>query len=271
MNEVNRTLFIPLYGKAKVSGMGILLSDPTAEEIWESEAFPIRGKTKSKWLAYNMAMRARVFDDWTEEMLRSHPDALVLHVGCGLDSRCRRVKEPYRLWIDCDFPEVIDVRRKYYGESDSYRMLPLDASEPEAAVSLPESEAAVAVLEGLTMYLPPDALRGFFASLAAKYPVLCILADFYTEFGAKASKYKNPVNDVGVTALYGVDDPDALLGGLPVGVVREHSFTPPSLVRELKPLERGIFKLLFTGRVYRRIYRLYELAAPRETQGKDPS
>ena len=36
MNEVNRTLFIPLYGKAKVSGMGILLSDPTAEEIWEA-------------------------------------------------------------------------------------------------------------------------------------------------------------------------------------------------------------------------------------------
>ena len=69
MNEVNRTLFIPLYGKARVSQKGILLSDPTAEEIWEAEAFPIRGKSKSKWLAYNMAMRARVFDDWTDRML----------------------------------------------------------------------------------------------------------------------------------------------------------------------------------------------------------
>ena len=33
MNEVNKTLFIPLYGKAQVSRRGILLNDPTAEKI----------------------------------------------------------------------------------------------------------------------------------------------------------------------------------------------------------------------------------------------
>ena len=65
MNEVNKTLYIPLYGKSKVSRQGIILNDPSAEEIWKEEAFPIHGKSKSKWLAYNMAMRARVFDDWT--------------------------------------------------------------------------------------------------------------------------------------------------------------------------------------------------------------
>ncbi len=35
MDEVNRTLFIPLYGKAQVSRKGILLQDAKAEEIWE--------------------------------------------------------------------------------------------------------------------------------------------------------------------------------------------------------------------------------------------
>lgn len=32
MNEVNRTLFIPLYGKARVSRQHIILDDPTVEE-----------------------------------------------------------------------------------------------------------------------------------------------------------------------------------------------------------------------------------------------
>ena len=63
LNEVNKTLFIPLYGKSKVSKQNIILHDPDAERIWEAEKFPIHGKSKSKWLAYNMAMRARVFDD----------------------------------------------------------------------------------------------------------------------------------------------------------------------------------------------------------------
>lgn len=35
MDGINRTLYIPLYGKAKVSKMGIILNDKSAEEIWE--------------------------------------------------------------------------------------------------------------------------------------------------------------------------------------------------------------------------------------------
>lgn len=53
MNEVNKTLFIPLYGKAKVSKKGMILQDPMAEQIWDKEAFQITGKAKSKWLTYN--------------------------------------------------------------------------------------------------------------------------------------------------------------------------------------------------------------------------
>ena len=108
MNEVNKTLYIPLYGKSKVSQQGIILNDPSAERIWKEEAFPIRGKSRSKWLAYNMAMRARVFDDWTDSMLQRSSDALVLHIGCGLDSRHMRVKTSCSEWVDCDLPDVIE-------------------------------------------------------------------------------------------------------------------------------------------------------------------
>ena len=260
MNEVNKTLYIPLYGKALVSRKGIILRDPAAERIWETEGFPIRGRSASKWLAYNMAMRARVFDDWTDRMLDHRPDALVLHVGCGLDSRCLRVTRPYREWIDCDLPDVIPVRRKYYTETDNYRMSILDASRPEQILSLPDSRTVITVLEGLSMYLPHDRLHAFFAALSEKYAEIRVLMDVYTEFGARASKYKNPVNDVGVTRLYGIDDMDAVLEGLPVRLLREHSLTPASLVSELKGAEEVFFRLMFTGRVYGKIYRLYELS-----------
>ena len=132
MNEVNQTLFIPLYGKSFVSRKGIILSDPCSERIWEEEEFPIKGKSASKWLAYNMAMRARVFDDWTESMIRQNPDALVLHIECGLDSRCERIQVHPKQWIDCDFPEVIAARRKYYNESTWYSMSDFNLTDTEA-------------------------------------------------------------------------------------------------------------------------------------------
>ena len=64
MDSVNKTLYIPLYGKASVSRKGIILQDKKAEEIWAEEGFPLKGKAKSKWLTYYMGMRSAVFDRW---------------------------------------------------------------------------------------------------------------------------------------------------------------------------------------------------------------
>ncbi|MGX8687295.1 MAG: class I SAM-dependent methyltransferase, partial [bacterium] len=104
-----------------------------------------------------------------------------------------------------------------------------------------------------------EELRGFLGALRRKYREIHVLMDVYTEFGARASKYKNPVNDVGVVVLYGIDDMESLIRGLGIRVKDEHSFTPEALVNELPPLKRLIFRLLFTGRIYGKIYRLYEL------------
>ncbi len=259
MNEVNRTLFIPLYGKSQVSKKKIILNDPMAEKIWKADLFPIHGKARSKWLAYTMAMRARVFDDWTEAMLRADRDALVLHIGCGLDSRCLRVKEPYLNWIDADFPEVLLLRKKYYKENEAYRMMAVDASKTEEAEMLPDGEAAIAVLEGISMYLTNEQVGRLIRTLEKKYARLHILMDVYTEFGAKASKYKNPVNDVGVTELHGIDDIRFLLDDTKIKLKAEHSLTPDYLIDELKPFERVFFRTVFAERLYRKIYRLYEL------------
>lgn len=87
MNSVNKTLYIPLYGKAFVSKKGVILSDKKAEMIWEKEGFELKGKAKSKWLAYYMGMRSAVFDSWVRENLKKYPSACVLHIGCGMDSK----------------------------------------------------------------------------------------------------------------------------------------------------------------------------------------
>lgn len=125
MNQVNKTLYIPLYGKAWVSRQGIILRDAKAEEIWQKVRFPLAGKAKSKWLAYFMAMRARVFDDWAREKLKENPGILALHLGCGLDSRLLRLNAAAAQcqWYDVDFPAVIAERKKHYTESETCRML----------------------------------------------------------------------------------------------------------------------------------------------------
>ena len=101
MNNVNKTLYIPLYGKAYVSRKGIILNDKKAEEIWNTEGFELKGKSKSKWLAYYMGMRSAVFDMWLKEQLEKDSKAVVLHIGCGMDSRVLRVCTDGQLYNVC--------------------------------------------------------------------------------------------------------------------------------------------------------------------------
>ena len=74
MNSVNKTMYIPLYGKSVVSRKGLFLSDPRAERIWEQEGFPLGGRSASIWLAYTMGIRAAVFDDWLRAQMEQIPD-----------------------------------------------------------------------------------------------------------------------------------------------------------------------------------------------------
>ncbi|MDE6312532.1 MAG: class I SAM-dependent methyltransferase [Lachnospiraceae bacterium] len=258
MNEINKTLYIPLYGKAQVSKKGIIIKDIKAEEIWEKEQFIIKGKSKSKWLAYFMAMRARVFDEWVKKQLNYNPQSLVLHIGCGMDSRILRVGSYSNCWYDIDFPDVIDERKKYYSENERYFMLSADASKADWIDKLPKYSQAIVVLEGISMYLKNQEVANLFVALQKRFEKVSVLMDVYTTFGAKATKYKNPINDVGVTKVYGVDHGEFVVVNDGIKFIKEHAMTPASLVNELKGFDKFFFSSIFAGNIASKIYRLYE-------------
>ena len=256
MNNVNKTLYIPLYGKAYVSRKGILLQDPRAQEIWAAEGFALKGKSKSKWLAYYMGMRAAVFDRWLNAQMDADPSAVILHIGCGMDSRCVRVGTRGHLWFDVDFPEVISERKRYYYESAEYKMCSADIRSADWLSRIPTGNAIV-IMEGVSMYLTPKELGRAMAQIASHFASVRILMDCYTQFAAKASKVKNPINDVGVTQVYGMDDPK-ILEQSGCSFVKEYEMTPADLVDELQGMEKRIFSSIYAGGIAKKMYRLYE-------------
>ena len=258
MNNVNKTLYIPLYGKAYVSKKGIILTDKKAEEIWAAEGFSLKGKSKSKWLAYYMGMRSAVFDNWLKAQMECDESAIVIHVGCGMDSRVLRVGTMGQAWYDVDFREVIEERRRYYRENEAYRMIASDARKMEWLEALPENVNAIVVMEGVSMYMQLEELQALLKDVCIHFKQTKVLMDCYTTFAAKASKYKNPINDVGVTMVYGLDEPRLLEDGTGLHFVKEHEMTPGVLVNELAGMEKAIFKRVFGGAVSKKMYCLYE-------------
>ncbi len=257
MNSVNKTLYIPLYGKSYVSKKGLFLEDKKAEEIWEVEEFSLRGKSKSKWLAYYMGIRSAVFDEWLKWQMADAPDSVIIHIGCGMDSRVIRVGTKNHMWYDVDFSEVIEERKQYYTESDSYKMIAGDARDCKWLASIKENKSAIVVMEGVSMYLTVDEMRNLADGLCTHFEQVVLLVDSYTSFAAKMSKRRNPINDVGVTEVYGIDNPQAYQCEK-LAFVKEHTMIPQKYIDELKGFERFIFAKLYAGIFSKKLYRLFE-------------
>lgn len=257
MNNVNKTLYIPLYGKAYVSRKGIILNDQKAEEIWNAEGFKLKGKSKSKWLAYYMGMRSCVFDNWISEEMQKDSAAVVLHIGCGMDSRVLRVGTNGHQWYDIDFPSVIEERKKYYVEEDCYHMVEADVRDADWLSKIPKAKHAIIVMEGVSMYFKPEELMVVLKQISAYFEVVNLLMDCYTTVAANASKYKNPINDVGVTVVYGLDEPRDVESNC-LKFKKEHEMTPEVLINELEGVEKAIFKKLYSGSIAKKMYRMYE-------------
>ena len=257
MNSVNKTLYIPLYGKSYVSKKGLFLEDKKAEEIWAAEGFPLKGKSKSKWLAYYMGVRSAVFDEWLTQRMADTPDSVVIHIGCGMDSRIIRVGAKNHKWYDVDFYEVIEERKLYYAESDNYKMIAGDARDCKWLTGIKDHKSAIVIMEGVSMYLTAEEMRNLTDRLCAHFENLVLFVDAYTSFAAKMSKRRNPINDVGVTEVYGIDNPQAYQTEK-LAFIKEHTMIPEKYIDELKGFERFVFARLYAGSFSKKLYRLFE-------------
>ena len=257
MNNVNKTLYIPLFGKSYVSKKGLFLNDKKAEEIWEAEEFSLKGKSKSKWLAYYMGIRSAVFDEWLKQQMVERQDAVIIHIGCGMDSRVIRVGTENHKWYDVDFSEVILERKRYYEEKTNYQMIAGDVRDCKWLTNIKETKSAIVVMEGVSMYLTIEEMKHLADSLCSHFETIELLVDCYTSFAAKMSKYRNPINDVGVTKVYGIDDPQVYQNDELI-FVKEHMMIPQKYIDELKGFERFVFAKIYAGRLSKKLYRLFE-------------
>ena len=136
-----------------------------------------------------VALRAKKLDDWTADFVRRRPDAVVLHLGCGLDTRAFRINPPDTVqWFDLDQPDVIDLRRKLYDETDAYCMIGSSVTDPGWLEKIPTDRPTVVVAEGLLMYLIEREVRALLARVTDRFGNGELLFDTLSPAGPRLSK-----------------------------------------------------------------------------------
>ena len=186
-----KTLLIPLYARALDSrSKRPILGDRKSDEIvrmidYDFES--LRGLGDGNV----MVVRARQIDEWVREFLRSNPDAVVLNLGCGLDTRVTRIRPPPRVsWFDMDYPEVIAERRRFYSDAEGYRMLESSVTEQSWPEKVPAGRPAMIVAEGVLEYLTEEKVGSLLNRLTDHFPRGQIVFDVMNSFAIQSGRQK---------------------------------------------------------------------------------
>ena len=189
LSGVAETLLLPLYIRA-------LESQRPDALIKDDRAVALIGQLRpdSSWMAKmkldevdkaSLILRNREFDRCVRNFLARNPEAVVVHIGCGLDSRFERVDNGSVEWYDLDLPEVIELRRRFIGgETGRYHLLAcsvLDSAWLEQ-VSTQPLRPYLFMAEGVLMYLKTSQVKSLVLTLRRRFPGAELVTDAFSPF-----------------------------------------------------------------------------------------
>jgi O-methyltransferase involved in polyketide biosynthesis len=254
-----------------LSGRGIqsqwknpILRDPWAEEAMRHIDYDISKQLTgvASWSLWRdigptiIATRAATFDNLTNRFLADHPDAVVLQVGCGMDSRAFRVNPPAGVeWFDIDYPDVIDLRSQLFPKRDAYHLIGAPLEDLRWLDEVPRERPGLLVAEGVLHYLSETEVKALLNAVVAHFPAGQMIFDICNSMIVKRAG--SNVGGTGATYKWGLDDPQDIKQLEPkLELIKE--FKPSELVAFSRfPLWlRVLFRVMETNRTLRRTERI---------------
>ncbi len=188
LSDVSETMLFTLYLRAKESQEPRpILRDPQAMEMVRRIEYNFSRFDGEKLDQAGVAVRQRKFDRAAREFLARNPEAIVISLGCGLDTRFSRVDNGQLTWFDLDLPPVIELRRKLIDETPRQRMLAYSVLDP-VWMRLPELHTGKPVLliaEGLFFFFDEETMKKLFLDLEAHFPGAELLFDGQSPFAQR--------------------------------------------------------------------------------------
>lgn len=210
-----QTMLMTLSGRAIQSQWKYpIVRDPWAEEAMRHIDYDLSKQLTgvASWSIWKdigptiIATRAATFDLLTMHFLADHPDAIVVQVGCGMDSRVFRVDPPARVeWFDVDYPDVIDLRRQLFPERGAYHLVGAPLDDLRWLDAVPQGRPGLFLAEGVLHYLSESEVKSLLNAVVAHFSGGQAIFDSCNSLIVKRAG--SNVGGTGATYRWGLDDP----------------------------------------------------------------
>ena len=204
LSNVAETLLIPLYFRAIESQRpDALMRDEKAVALINQIHYDFSQFKFEEHDKVGLVLRTREFDRFARDFLARFPEAAVVHVGCGLDTRFDRVDNGKVEWYDLDLPEVIDLRRKLIGgEGDHYHLLSCSVFDRSwlDEVGVHRRWPFLFLTEGVLQYFEEAEVKSLVLMLLERFPGSELVCDAVTPYAVWLNNLK--ISTTKISARY---------------------------------------------------------------------
>ncbi|UXA06786.1 class I SAM-dependent methyltransferase [Mycobacterium sp. SMC-2] len=259
LNGTQQTALVTLYGKALDSRRpDSILGDREADRAVRRLDYDFSTLRMRPRDQQSSAVRSKAYDRRVMRFLDDHPDCVVLHLGCGLDTRAYRVNPPPTAdWYDVDLPDVIALRRKLFEPRAGLHLVGASVTDPRLVGEIAGDRPVLVVAEGLTPYLQRADGVAMLRRIVGHFPAGELLFDGYSRAGVWLMQHYPPVKASGAQLDWSIDDPRDLERAVP-GLVFDGEWwfaDAQEIKRHYSPLYWRMMQILFRIRPIRRLGR----------------
>ena len=211
LSGVAETLLLPLYIRALESQRpDALLKDDKAVALVKQMNYDSSWMTKMRVDEEDkvgLVLRNREFDRFVQDFLTRNPEAVVVHIGCGLDARFERVDNGRVEWFDLDLPEVIELRRQFIGgEGTRYHLLAHSAFDSAwlDTVSAHRPRPFLFLAEGVLMYFDEAQVKSLVLALRERFPGAELVLDAFSPFLIRMNNLRISRTKIGARYHWGL-------------------------------------------------------------------
>jgi O-methyltransferase involved in polyketide biosynthesis len=206
LTGVPETMLIPIRARylesKKANG---IISDPKSIEILDQIAYNFSGKKEvSKGTQIGVSIRTEILDEQTNRFLAEHPGAVVVNLGCGLDTRFHRLDNGSVQWFDLDVPEAIELRKKFFDETDRFKLVPKSVTDFSWLEIIPKDKPLLFVAEGVLMYFTEDEVKELLGKIGSTFPASEMLFEAMSPWIAKRTDKHPDVNKYDAQFKWGI-------------------------------------------------------------------
>jgi O-methyltransferase involved in polyketide biosynthesis len=250
------TLLIPLYAKAQPDNP--IFYDPKAQEILNQVEYDFANLRVPYKTVILVSQRAKKMDAVTRTFLTENHPGVVLHLGCGLDSRFWRVDDGAVEWYDLDMPPVIELRNFFYLPSERYHLIASSVTDLEWVQTVSaEGRPVLVVAEGLLMYLSESDVKRLLLRLREAFPGCRLVADVFSRQTARSATRHTSLKSTGVQLGWGIDDPHEIeTWAAGIRLLEEWYFTQDPDLEQLSLGYRMAYKLAGVFKMVQRAHRI---------------